>query len=370
MLEAVDADSLTTVRSPDEFAGPWSAPDGTSIEFAADGTIRLPCATIGTWVLADALRTEIDQTAASTGCTTNELRSLSWTLDDLMSGAPTVRLLPDGSLLFGSSQLGHLVRPNATSSNRSVSTGELVRPYVDPNTCAPLSAHGAGDTTGSTFDLHLFAWPTQAASFPIQIIGDPAGGPTEPFALLQRYPDHTDFAQRSTTAINDWNVALEVGPNNHGVITGDARWDLPDGGQGYVRSRGIDRATLVALISSLTTREPSATIPGFDYTPGPTVPSTLQLLVEHLNTGVYGRSATFQCQVAATSFIYRISTLDGDPVFQYALVIDRSVPLEVGYQEGTLVVIEGNEDLTAPTINDVFNTDPATWNNLLANPVG
>ena len=102
----------------------------------------------------------------------------------------------------------------------------------------------------------------------------------------------------------------------------------------------------------------------------PTVSSTLQLLVEHLNTGVYGRGATFQCHVTSTDFIYRISTLDGDPVFLYALVIDGRVPLEVGYQEGTLVVIGGNADPTAPTVHNVFNMTQAAWDDLLAHPVG
>ena len=85
---------------------------------------------------------------------------------------------------------------------------------------------------------------------------------------------------------------------------------------------------------------------------------------------MYGRSATLQCQVAATNFIYRITTLDGDPVVQYALVIDRPVPLEVAFRQRTLVVIEGIGDPTTPSVDDVYNADLATWNNLLANPSG
>lgn len=366
-FEAVDLDSLPAVGSADEIVGEWSVPDGSDIAFVNDGTIRLPCATIGTWTFTDGLHTTLDQTAATAGCADSELRSLSWTFDDLLGGTPSIRRLPDGSLLVGASQLGHLMPPTVTPANRTVSMGELVRPFVDPDICAPLSALGEGDTTGSTFDLHLFAWPTTATSFPIQIIGDPNGGPTAPFALLQRYPDQSDLGPPSSvTAINDWDVSLRVFSNGNG----DARWVLPDGGQGYLRSRGLDSEALVAIISSLTARDSSATIRGFDYTPGPTVSPTLQLLVEHLNTGVYGRSAALQCQVAATNFIYWITTLDGDPVFQYALVIDRRVPLDVAYQQGTLVVIEGNEDPTAPTVDDVFNADPTTWNDLLANPAG
>lgn len=242
--------------------------------------------------------------------------------------------------------------------------GGIVRPFVDPNLCTPLAVLGSGDGTGSTFDLHLFARPTKAASFPIQIIGDPIGGPTAPFALLQRYADQVGPGQGPIITINDWEVALRVFDNGNG----DARWALPDGGQGYLRSRGLDSDSLVAMISALTARDPNEAIPGFDYTPGPAVPQTLQLVVEHLNTSVHGRYATLQCHVAATNFVYRISALDGDPVFRYAAVIDQSVPLEVGYQQGTLVVIGGHADASAPKVSDVFNTDPTTWNNLLSNP--
>jgi hypothetical protein len=243
--------------------------------------------------------------------------------------------------------------------------GNLVRPSVDANLCAPLAANGDGDDIGSTLDLHLFAWPTTATSFPIQIIGDPNGGPTAPFALLQRYPDQGDVGHGPIVTINNWDVSLNVFSNGNG----DARWALPDGGMGYLRSRGLDRDALIAIISSLTTRDASAPIPGFDYAPAPTVPSTLQLLAEHLNTGVFGRGATFTCHVASTNFIYRISTLDGDPVFLYALVMDRPVPLEVGYQDGTLVVIGGNADPTAPTVHEVFNMTQSAWDDLLAHPV-
>ena len=174
-LDAVDLDSLPLVRSANEIIGQWRVPDGPDIEFTVDGTIRLPCATIGTWTASDSIHTTIDQAEAATNCPIAELRSLSWTYDDLLAGSPTIRRLADGSLLIGSSQLGQLIRPTTPPLKPTSSAGELMRPFVDPTVCAPLSATGDGDTTGSTFDLHLFAWPTTASSFPIQIIGDPNG---------------------------------------------------------------------------------------------------------------------------------------------------------------------------------------------------
>ena len=283
--------------------------------------------------------------ASSTTVTTHPVASSTTIVSD-SSVAATATIVPEPTSTPG---MGHLLRPS-----------------VDPTLCAPLSAIGDGDEIGSTFDLHLFAWPTTATSFPIQIIGDPVGGPTAPFALLQRYPDQLDLGHGPIVTINNWDVSVNVFGNGNG----DARWALPDGGLGYLRSRGLDRDALIAIISSLTPRDASAAIPGFDYAPDSTVPSTLQLLVEHLNTGVFGRGATFTCHATSTDFIYRISTLDGDPVFVYALVIDRPVPLEVGYNEGTLVVIGGIADPTAPTVKDVSNMSQATWDDLLAHPAG
>lgn len=249
-----------------------------------------------------------------------------------------------------------------TTSAEPISTtaaqAGIVRPSVDPTLCAPLAA---GDGSLSTFDLHLFAWPS-FGPFTIQVIGDPAGGPTAPFALLQRYPDQLGVESRQTIDINGWNVAIAAYENGNG----QAVWSLPDGSQGYMRARGLDREALVDIVASLTPSDASAAIPGFEYLPDPTTSARLELLVEHMNTGVQGRSASYQCQVAETSYIYWISTLEGDAVFQYAGVIDRPVPIEVGYQNGTLVVIQGIDDPTAPTIHDVVNADLVTWTQLLA----
>lgn len=59
-------------------------------------------------------------------------------------------------------------------------------------------------------------------------------------------------------------------------------------------------------------------MPGFDYRPAPTAPATLQLPVEHLNTGVYGRGAALHCQGRSHHLDLPITMLNGDVVLQYA----------------------------------------------------
>jgi hypothetical protein len=218
----------------------------------------------------------------------------------------------------------------------------------------------------STFDLHLFARPT-AGPFTIQIIGDPVGGPAAPFALVQRYPEQREIAQRNTVDVGGRSVVIVADGSVNG--NGEIFWNLADGSEGYLRSRGLDRDALVGIVASLTPRDPNAAIPGFDYAPDPAGPAALQLLVEHMNTGVQGRVTFFECQVASTTFIYRITAVVGDPVYEYAIVIDAPVPLEVGYRKGTLVVIRGITDRAAPTLDDVVNADPDVWGPLLIAPI-
>lgn len=213
-----------------------------------------------------------------------------------------------------------------------------------------------------TYDLSLFARPS-AQPFSIQAIGDPDEGPTGPFALLLRYADRLVPIGASTLAINDWKVTVAVYPNGNG----DARWDLPDGGNGYLRSRGLDRDQLIRIVSALTARDPGAAIAGFDYSPA--TPTHLELVAEHMSNGVRGSITSYVCQVRETSFIYRISLLGGDPIFQYGGVIDRLVPLQVGYRQRALITIQGREDPTAPRVDDIVNADPEAWNTWLTRPL-
>ena len=91
-------------------------------------------------------------------------------------------------------------------------------------------------------------------------------------------------------------------------------------------------------------------IPGFDYTSRAGATIQLELLHEQLNTDIRGEVAGFECRVVATDYVYRISALGGDPIYQYAGVIDRPPPLEVGIRDTTVIVINGLADPTAPTV--------------------
>jgi hypothetical protein len=234
----------------------------------------------------------------------------------------------------------------------------ITRPVVDPSICAPVSAR-ASNFAGHT--LNLFAI-SREAPIPIQIIGNPAGDSYGAFALVERF-FASDFISGGgdTIEINGNQVRIGV----YGNGNGNARWMLPDGSIAYVRSRGLDRAALEAIVERLSPRDKSAAIPGFDFDDSSATPE-LALLHEHLNTGLSGRISSVECVNPVTGFGYQISALDADPIVEYGSVIDRPVPLEVGVRDGTLIVISGPADPTAPTIADVVNTDVDTWATLLA----
>lgn len=238
--------------------------------------------------------------------------------------------------------------------------GPITRPTTDPSICAPQSARGVEFTDHT---LTLFAI-SREAPIPIQIIGDQAGDSYQEFALVERF-----FASSSISVGGDDfeiagnHVRVAAYPNGNG----NARWVLPDGSIAYLRSRGLDRPALEAIIARLTPRDRTAPIPGFDFDSTTGGATQFAILHEHLNTGLDGKVATVDCVSPTTGYSYTISAVDADPIVAYGGVIDRPVPLEVGVNSGTLIVINGRADPSAPTIADVVNADDENWAALLAN---
>jgi len=240
------------------------------------------------------------------------------------------------------------------------------RPIVDPTVCTPISAvdgapSGLPRDTSSSLPFTLFTRGSDSP-MPIQIIAAPVDGQAKPFAVVLRYvggqrqlvsPDNTE-------SINGVDVFLGTYDNGNG----EAEWTLPDGSMGYLRSRGLDREQLVSILTQLTPRPADAPIPGFDYGAGG--PDGLALVAEQLNTEP--RDAAFagsQCRVDSTGYVYRIVATTGNPVFTFAMVIDRPPPVDVGVVGDAVIVINGIDDPAAPRASDVLDADEEPWRQLL-----
>ncbi|RLE21309.1 MAG: hypothetical protein DRJ50_09395 [Actinobacteria bacterium] len=199
---------------------------------------------------------------------------------------------------------------------------------------------------------------------PIQIIGHGVDGPAKPFAVVERFfaSDRNPGGEKSVV-INGLDVYVTTHPNGNG----EAAWNLPDGSQGYLRSRGLSRGDLLTILTALSPRAIDAEIPGFDYTNNEV--DGLELVAEQMNTNVArGMGVGSQCRVDGTDYLYRVDTVEGDALIQFAVVIDRSPPIDVGMVNETVVIISGGAHPGAPTVSDVINADDSTWQRLLDLP--
>ena len=247
-------------------------------------------------------------------------------------------------------------------------TVDLTLTVADPSVCESFTAID-GALAGLPVEPGqspptLFARPS-SAPIPIQIIGNPVDGPTKPFAVIQRSFDaETEPSGQEAVDINGVTVWVTTHPDGNG----EAVWNLADGSQGYLNVRqGLDRHDVVGIVTARTPRSPDSAIAGFDY--DTTGTAGLELVTEQLNTDVtIGKLAGSQCRVAGTGSVYRIWTITGDTLYQFASVIDRPVPVDVGITNGTVIVISGPAGPTAPTAQDVIDADKHTWLELLNRP--
>ena len=256
------------------------------------------------------------------------------------------------------------VSPSSASDAVDASAELAVsRPSVDPTLCAPLAAK-----EWEVHDLMMRPFAVHSESpVAMQVVANAIAGPTGPLALLLRYRDRPLGASGSDLIqINDWQVQLLMVPNGNA----DARWNLPEGGQAYLRARDLDRDTIIALIGGLQPRPHDAGLPGFDLEAAPGTQPDLAILHEDTNMSLDGRGAWFACQDTDTEAIYRVQTLAGDPLLQYTGIVDRPRPVDVGVVDDTVIVVSGPSRLPGSpfSADQVANTDQATWEALLAQP--
>lgn len=248
------------------------------------------------------------------------------------------------------------VLPSTTTLTQEV----ITRPYVDPTLCGPgaKAEYISQDTTWVPFAVA----PPQ--TIPLQVFAAAEDGVAKPFAVVLRLSGtDDDRANDHPVLINGAQVSITIWPNGNQ----QAAWTLPDGTWGYLRSRDLDEAALVALIARLNPRDMSAPIPGFDLAPS-NAPDDLTLLHEHLNTGLSGTATRFQCPTDPNQGAYHVDVLHGDPVFVYFGVLDRPRPYAVGVNGSGAITITRTIAGPSPalTLDDITNADPATWEALRA----
>jgi hypothetical protein len=228
----------------------------------------------------------------------------------------------------------------------------ITRPVVDPAACG---SGAKSEFDGQDLTLFPFALGREQP-IPLQVFGSPSGGVAKPFAVVVRLSAGArDVSEDHRVRINRNDVGITVFANGNAA----AAWELADGTTAYIRARDLDEIALIALVTRLTPRDPSAPIPGFDLQPS-SDPRAPVLLHEHLNTGLTGTLTRFECDPGSNRGRYRIAVIGGDPVFVYLGIIDRPRPYAVGVNGDGAVTITNDVDQSL-TLQQITDADPATW---------
>lgn len=302
---------------------------------------------------------------------------------------------PTGTPLstWNSPSTTHIV---VASTVPSVSTTEAssVPPTTSPNQSFPTEVPLVAFEEGSC-DSQSIGWAVpndvnpwyafargREVGVPIQVIADGSAGAAGPFAVVLRYFEPTRPASVGTpTDINGNQVHISVvDPLDASISVGNgqAEWDLPDGSQGYLRSRGLDRADIESIVASLTPRASDQPVPGFDYDVARTQPERLTLLAEGTNDDVFGSLYALQCvaHTDAGAVITRVVVVADEGVAPYAAAIDRHRPAWI-IRDDEAVYIGGIErpvgaDLPADALTTITSQQwQVLWspnNDTAANP--
>lgn len=214
----------------------------------------------------------------------------------------------------------------------------------------------------------LFAWPSPKRT--VQAVADPARGAGGPYAIVERFFVHAAVRGLlgSAVDINGRRAGVYVGIYGQGAV----EWILADGSEGYIRTRGFDRAGLVSLARALRPRRVQSPVAGFDL--ASPAPYRLAILGETAGT-VEGDTVSSTCRRPDGSTL-NVEALRGNPVFQYGVALD-ALPLPVVGQRGdTVLTVFGRSGMTitydatskpaAPEVlTSVHNATPQQWALLL-----
>lgn len=218
--------------------------------------------------------------------------------------------------------------------------------------CAPAWAdQGSGTVT-------LFALPSPKRT--VQVLANPARGIAGPYAIVERiFANARRLGAPAPAIVNiDGRLAsVYVGIYGQGNVV----WMLADGSEVYIRTRGFDRAQLIAIAHALRPRATSSPIPGFDLTR----PSPLGLAVVGETAGqVRGTLESSGCTLANGADV-RVSALHGDAVFRYGVAMDW-LPLPVVAVRGdAAVMVVGPPAAALKASRSVHNASIQQWAALL-----
>ena len=209
---------------------------------------------------------------------------------------------------------------------------------------------------------------------PVQVIADPSQGAAGPFAVVLRdyQPSRTAGTGEATEIDGKVFVNVYDALDGSGDIgNGEAVWNLSDGSQGYLRSRGLDRDDIESIVANLRPRPPDHPIPGFDYDTGATQPAQLTLVAEQTTDTLSSSGYSLNCR-ATNGLDVLVAVIADEGVAPYAIAIDRPRPAWIARADGA-VYIGGIEARNAhgspdPPADALTTISPERWQQLRQQP--
>ncbi len=256
-----------------------------------------------------------------------------------------------------------------TMSQEDTDALTLTRPIIELAECNKPWARPA---ISSVVIDNPFA---KSSSKPIafQVIGSPSGSLLEPFAMVLRL-----FADQRITAgansdqeVNGLPARIFSPPVADGYASVD--WVLPDGSEGYLRTRTMGKDQLVSLAESLIPRDANAPIPGFDLGPGTT--AALSILDENNGGFATGAAVRAGCTLPSGANLNAIVT-QARPLANAWLILERPHDAPVALNNlpsGKLLIVSSPQSYnTAQAVADAVGTvqqaTPHEWDQMIYQP--
>lgn len=236
-----------------------------------------------------------------------------------------------------------------------------------------------------------FIWKAFARGIPegapVQVIADPSEGAAGPFAVVLRdyEPTRTAGTAEATEEAREIDgnqvfISVYDALDGSGDIgNGQAVWNLPDGSQAYLRSRGLDSDDIESIVANLRPRPSDHPIPGFDYDTSETQPARLTLVAEQSTDTLSSARYSITCR-ATNGLDVRVAIVADEGVGPYALAIDRPRPAWIVRADGAIYIggieapnADGSPDppaeaLTTISPEQLTTISPEQWQQLRQQP--
>ncbi len=252
-----------------------------------------------------------------------------------------------------------------------MSPPHLTRPVFDLDRCTRTWARSYEG--GTIIDRPFARSSSQPIAF--QLIGDPSGSLTKPFAMIERIFADQRTATGGGSGGSDTNIngsPTEIQGFSTPNSSGSVAWILPDGTEAYLRTRSLTRDQMIELARAVVPRAHDAVVPGFDLSSDP--PLGLSILDESHGGFESGAGAASECRFPDGGW-FTVNLGDSRLLTDAVWILDRPSEFPLLVQElddGRMALVYGQLSMAglidAAAVSIRQATD-AEWSAMVYEPI-